>query len=110
MSDWPEALSREARLWIYHSFVDRGRAPSPRELCERFHLSPSEVESLLRQLERRDDVATHILPNEDLLEPSRAGIVADRLEQDRGLMEYDKRSMQNVETFRVIAREIPASP
>jgi hypothetical protein len=33
-----------------------------------------------------------------------------RLEQDRGLMEYDKRSMQNVETFRVIAREVAASP
>jgi hypothetical protein len=33
-----------------------------------------------------------------------------RLEQDRGLMEYDKRSMQNVDTFRVITREIPASP
>ena len=33
-----------------------------------------------------------------------------RLEQDRGLMEYDKRSMQDVHTFRVVAREVPASP
>lgn len=33
-----------------------------------------------------------------------------RLEQDRGLMEYTERAMQAVETFRVVAREIPYSP
>jgi len=33
-----------------------------------------------------------------------------RLEQDRGLMEYKDRGMQAVETFRVVAREIPPSP
>ena len=30
-----------------------------------------------------------------------------RLEQDRGLMEYDDRGMRAVETFQVVAREIP---
>lgn len=33
-----------------------------------------------------------------------------RLEQDRGLMEYADRGMQNVDTFRVIARQSPPSP
>ena len=33
-----------------------------------------------------------------------------RLEQDRGLMEYTNRSMQAVETFRIVAREIPHTP
>jgi hypothetical protein len=33
-----------------------------------------------------------------------------KVEQERGLMEYRERRMQNVDTFRVIAREVPSSP
>jgi hypothetical protein len=33
-----------------------------------------------------------------------------KVEQDRGVMEYRDRVMQNVDTFRIIAREIPSSP
>jgi hypothetical protein len=33
-----------------------------------------------------------------------------KVEQDRGLMEYREQQMQNVDTFRVIAREVPPSP
>jgi hypothetical protein len=33
-----------------------------------------------------------------------------KVEQDRGVMEYAERGMQNVDTFRIIAREAPLSP
>jgi hypothetical protein len=33
-----------------------------------------------------------------------------KVEQDRGLMEYRERGMQNVDTFRIIARDVPSLP
>jgi len=49
----------EIRLWIYHHFVDSGRAPSPVEVAAHFGLAPSDVEDRLRRLQ--DDADALVL-------------------------------------------------
>src|SRR5262245_43271852 len=43
------------RLWIYHHFVETGRAPSPVETAAHFHLTPAEVEHRFRRLQQEAD-------------------------------------------------------
>jgi Alkylmercury lyase len=45
----------DVRLWIYRHFVDTGRAPSPVEIAERFHVTPDEVEHVLVRLQKEAD-------------------------------------------------------
>ena len=58
----PDELKRAIRLEVYRSFVDRGRAPTPIELSERFDLSPERVASVLKDLAEQDS-ALVLLPD-----------------------------------------------
>jgi len=48
-------------LWIYHHFVETGRAPSPVEIAAHFQLTPGDVENCLRRLQDEAD-ALVLLP------------------------------------------------
>ena len=56
-----DSRDSEIRLWIYHHFVETGRAPSPVEIAARFQLTPGEVENRLRRLQDEAD-ALVLLP------------------------------------------------
>jgi Alkylmercury lyase len=45
----------DVRLWIYRSFVETGRAPSPVEIAEGFHVTPDEIEHVLLRLQQEAD-------------------------------------------------------
>jgi hypothetical protein len=43
MGDWSTELTRRVRLYVYRTFVETGRAPTPPDLAQAFELMRGET-------------------------------------------------------------------
>ncbi|HSR50376.1 MAG TPA: organomercurial lyase [Acidobacteriota bacterium] len=66
MGEWKRDIIDQVRLFVYRTFAEEARAPSPLEMCDRFGMAPEELGRLLSHLEAEEN-AIVLLPDSPYL-------------------------------------------